>query len=925
MYGRPLLYLLTLCAIALATEERKVHRLVGGHLRIINPDSDDSELMTAASGSREKTTKADDEDKKTLAQQVADGKYGLIHKELFTKPPKRPGVISYADNPEVPLDNINTLGGLTKNDIWLAENHLLVIKGGTYPQHDDKNDFSAPIWPAIDDYKAPTRQVKIPAHPKVPPPFPVQLHEGGPLQILGTNSSRTLNGTETGYALPPPEGYEPGEGPYFPSPFPPPYPDPTNLTAGQAPFPIPGLPAPGEYPAGGPFPPLNGTLPPFFGTLPPGAAIIPALPPVNQSDYDEDDPSIYYPPPYSFYYPKDNTSLVPAGPLVPGIILPPPPNFFAPLEETTKAPYLTRKPARTRKPTTTKPPTLYPTTTPHSSTPITHKKTTKKPTKVYPVHVTEINNELKPIVTTRPPKLVTIIPARQSNRTYAAGKPQKKQKVTILRPVSPTTQKIYAYNNEAAKKPFNVQYVPPTKSSIVSTTQVPLKIYYSTANEIESNSVTQQPPPEKFSIRLQQVNPQRVVTTKKPAQYYFYEEEPQQNSVTTQKPYFNIPKEYYVQAKPSPPVQPQQSPQYIYVTGRPYNTQKPKFRYVQQPQRDSFSIHIAKLHKQIHQYYTTPRPSYRPIHQPRPVYQYSFEANGYQKPKVFRPSVQDDRTEDKFRPLPKYSVQIQQAIEVIPTEASQQYQNSPSPVYYRQNYPSTTAQPAKPDYDYEEAVTQKQYLQPAVTPRPVAQYHYEVTPSPAYQQGYYTKPEEGNFDDITKKYFTMFGKKLPSGTTPLTRVEATTGRPIYRQEQQQNYRGQQRPISLESDTYVNYVNPRPSVNPQAELISNVRNYPQVAKYVPRPAQQQNYRQQPRQPSKQHLRDEPEIVKAIPVEVPAEEDQGGSFISYQLPGDDGAHFYFLTPQLAQRRDQGAGYYYNTNPENARIRRENDKTR
>lgn len=162
MYSKQLFYLLALTVMSLAVEERKVHRLVGGHLRIINPDSDDSELMTAsASGSKEdKKKKPEDEERKTLSQQVADGKYGLIQKELFKKPPKRPGVLSYADNPEVPNDNISNLGGLTKNDIWLAENHLLVLRGGTYPPHDDKNDYSpAQLWPAIDDYKAPNRQV----------------------------------------------------------------------------------------------------------------------------------------------------------------------------------------------------------------------------------------------------------------------------------------------------------------------------------------------------------------------------------------------------------------------------------------------------------------------------------------------------------------------------------------------------------------------------------------------------------------------------------------------------------------------------------------------------------------------------------------------------------------------------------------------
>lgn len=46
-------------------------------------------------------------------------------------------------------------------------------------------------------------------------------------------------------------------------------------------------------------------------------------------EFDEDDPSLFYPPPYSFVYKINYTNLAPVGPLVPGIILPPPPDFFS--------------------------------------------------------------------------------------------------------------------------------------------------------------------------------------------------------------------------------------------------------------------------------------------------------------------------------------------------------------------------------------------------------------------------------------------------------------------------------------------------------------------------------------------------------------------------------------------------------------------
>ncbi|XP_044255690.1 proline-rich extensin-like protein EPR1 isoform X2 [Tribolium madens] len=803
-------------------EDRKIHRLVGGHLRIYHEDPSDAELLEAlASGSKnKKSQKTDDEEKKTLSQQVADGKYGLIQKELFAKPSKRPGVLSYDSNPEVPKDNINNLGGLTKNEIWLAENHLLVLKGGTYPPHDDKTDNTATSWPPIDDYKAPRRQVKIPAHPKVPPPFPVQLTDDGPLQILGTNSSRTLNGTfdQTAFAVPPPEGFDPG--PYLP----PNHQYSSNSTSGQAPYPIPAFP-PGEYLPGAPFLPynLNGTLPPFFASLPPGAAI---LPPPNQTEpFDEDDPSIYYPPPYSFYYPKDNSSAVAAGPLVPGIILPPPPDFFGPLEETTK-------PTRHRMKTTTTPlPQIHPTTT---AVPPTSVLKTRKPIKILPIHIpAEINNELKPIVTTSAPKIVTILP---KNRTTQKTRPPT---VTILKPVKPSSAppKIYVYNNE-----FSGVYKPPSRSkTVISTTQVPLKVYYSTSNEIETNSITHAP--ERYHIGTRRVK----TTTKSPTQYYYYQEQPKE--VTTRKPFYDIPKEYYIPAKQV------QQQKFIYVPTRP---QRPRYRFVQTPKTDTFSIHIARLQKQIHQYYTTPRPTYnRPS--PKPVYQFSFEASNYrpQRPQIENP-------QDKFRPLPKYSVQIQPAIEIIPTEAPTE-----RPKYY-----ST----AKPDYEY------KENPKPPPTPRPISQFAF-VTPNPVYQ-GFYTKPDEGFFDENTKQYFTTFGQKLTPGTTPLPP------------------RRPPKP-NLEGDTAVNFLPPRPTINPDAEFVpinpnQQRINYPQVVKY-PRPIQ---YAQETRQ--KKH-----EIVK--------NQGQEGSFISYQLPGDDGAHFYFLTPQLAQSRAQGAGYYYSQ----PRIRRNKER--
>lgn len=1117
-------------------EEKTLHRLVGGHISYNSEgDAADSELLeTKESGGRKpKQAKIEEEDKKTLAQQVADGKYGLIQKEIFGKPAKRPGIISYEGNSEVPKDTIKNLGGLTKNDIWLAENHLLVLKGGSFPPHDEHQDNLPPVWPPIDAYVAPQRQVKIPANPKVPPPFPVQLTEDGPLQILGTNFTRTFNGSYESppYSILPPEGIDPGEIPFYPYTGP----DQANTTSGETPQPVPPYPPyfPGDfYPGNGPPPfpyPLNDTLPPYFANLPPGAVFLP--PPDNQTDYDEDDPSIYYPPPYSFYYPKDNSSVVEPGPLVPGIVLPPPPDFFAPLEETTTTPdkkvpvkYLPVKP-NTEKPVTTKPITLKPgTPKPITLKPITVKPVTIKsdisqstptpkqfitklkpsvpklkpsyiPTTITPIK--QINPPTTPLPPTSvidntpyriPVKLpefvskikttttpvVTVVPLYHSNYSSAhffTGKQTTSRKkpstVTILKPVKQTTRPpIYFYeSNEVSGKPFEV-YGPP--SSSVTTTKIPLKVYYSTSNDIDTNSVTQ----PSHSGRIPTLQTQK--TPKPPAEYYYYEE-----STSTTKPrsakqdkktnYLNIPQSYYVPVKsvnvnvPSVEVeikeiqgqtpeerlraiqqvefakgqlrpvqlredqvqiQPhsylqgmteeqlqelreqklqdlrrqklqelreqkfqqqhyqdsrgryqqqardqyqqqqdlqeqqrlqnqlqfrqqriqsssqkqfqQNEPQYYYVTSRPY-TEKPRFRFVQTTKKpDTFGIHIARIKEQIEQFYTTPKPTRQRYPNtakstPKPVYQFSFEAANYkqQHEALAKPQVQEDQ--DKFRPLPHYSVEIQQAVEVIPNDGK-----VPRPVYY----------PNEEGGNYNVKIQNFQQngrgeIHEAgrfvVTPKPISQFSFGTTPNPIYQHQVYTKQDEPYFDDITKKYFTMFGKKIPTATTPLSRVEVTTVAPVIRpaysaQEPNKNVQIEYahsigKPLSLEGDTLVNYVGKRPQQHPQSEFIhlNQQQGYPQVNKYVTQQSFVKpghslhgdikvNYKLPRPTPNP-----DVEIVQAVNVPTTNNNgNKGGSFISYQLPGDDGAHFYFLTPQLAQRREQGVGYYY-SQPNNERRRR------
>ncbi|VEN54858.1 unnamed protein product [Callosobruchus maculatus] len=1082
---RPLfLYLcIALVTSSVAQQHRKHsfrrHLPPPAHLRVLDPSSaDDSELLDGEESQgggggkktqqKKHTANSDDEDKpKTLSQQVADGKYGLIQNELFRKPPKRPGVISYDDNPEVPNDTAANFGGLNENEIWLAENHLLVLRGGRYPPHDTKKppdeESGLLMWPPIDDFKAPLHQVKIPKNPKVPPPFPV------PFQIF-TGTQNAQNQTESSGATQ--EASKAAN------------PDPSHPVAGQAAVPISEPGGPGEEWRGLPLPPsvntqtqLNGTWPPpFLEYLPPGAVILP--PPDNNTEQiDEEDPSIYYPPPYTFYYHKDNSSKVPPGPLVPGIVLPPPPDFFAPLEEdivnntiSTPTKLTTKKPQRSRKPITTQHlnTQINPTTTPLPPT-------SKKAAKLYPVVKTTTT-------TTSAPKVITILPVRQ-DRIYLPHK-KRPQDVTVLRPVQPPTTKppqrgVYVYENEIPNKPY-VQYATPTKKKTYSTTQGPDE-YYTTQRTVEvtprgpqeipnnhyiqyaspdnlktivtttkvpakyygtsisqdgpyvqytSKKTTTTVPPRYHTIvtseevtnnpYVQYVNPgsknKQIVTTTQvplkyyttsnnlevnsggnhkvknaskpkvvPAEYFYYEEQEKNRPSTTQKPqYYQQTTEGYYN-KPS---QRPRRPQYIYVSAKPYNTQKPRFRPVKS--RDSFSVHIAKLQKQINQYLPTSRPS------PKPVYQYSFEANGYKSTKGnFRPSP-SELNEDHFRPVPKYSVEIQQAIEIIPSTEAPKYQSSVAPPTKYNEYqvvPSTEAPPAKyeqyqavhnseaspgkyqqyqvvsnseipPHVEYEvvpstegpEVKYQQYQIVPSTesqvyqivpvtkpppvnyhefeivksteipfyeqsterpgyygryqnptqkaknlvkavpTSRPISQYSFEATPNPLYH-GFYTKPDQQEyFDENTKHYFTMFGKKLPGSTTPIPPREGNRGQSYTQQKAN-------KPHSLEGDTAVNYLHPKPTLEPAAEVI---RHYPKVSRYPSRD---------------QKSNENPEIVKAIPIEVPSD-DVEGSFISYRLPGDNGAHFYFLTPQLAERTQQGTGFYF-TRGDNQRRRRNDTK--
>lgn len=364
--------------------------------------------------------KKQDDSKKTLADQVADGKYALIQNELFSKKPKRPGIISYAPNPEVPNDTADNLGGLSSDEIWLAEDHLLVLKGGSLNSENDKEP-----WKPIDDYVAPMRQVKIPDNPKVPPPFLVQLEENGPLQFIGDNQLPLINPFtneslllfhENGF--PKTETYSRDKANLYARPGAPNI-TPYNSTAiygggvsnNNFTFSNPFLsPRPEHIPNFvGPPPPFG---PPFgpFGFMPNGS-----LENSNFTDFiDEEDPSFYYPPPYSFVYKSNYTNPVEPGPLVPGIILPPPPNFFgrlSPRKNSTANVTTTTRPLKQ----VLRPVSNRPTTASHTTTtvlPITYKTVSWKNTRPSKAFVNNLIQSTTPVTTTTTTTSTTVSTTR---------------------------------------------------------------------------------------------------------------------------------------------------------------------------------------------------------------------------------------------------------------------------------------------------------------------------------------------------------------------------------------------------------------------------------------------------------------------------------------------------------------------------------
>lgn len=765
------------------------------------------------------STEEDDDDKKTLAQQVAEGKYGLIHTELFQTPPQRPGILTYKINPEVPKDNVNNLGGLEAEEIWLAENHLLVLAGGGYSKQRGQN------WPPIDDYSAPRRQVKIPPNPKVPPPFPIQLTENGPIEIIrGVNGSypRPLP------FFPPSAGDINGTGvfPFFPPP--PPGFSPGNFT------PPPGFPFP--------FPPLlpNGSIP----ELPPPPPGLPPFPPANWTDLiDEDDPSIYYPPPYDFYFPKDNSSYVPAGPLVPGIVLPPPPDFFSPYDNGTKpiktklikGPIIKKvkyQPPKQYFETATKLPDIVDNSLTTMTTPNYIYKTSTEPTRPtkpsvqviqdYPA-TDDITNEVtpsnekhnkdddwvpipapRPYYITGPAKqiqenmLVIMSTPKQEEDTQGydyivPGKPLKYPERTANYPKENSIPDFYNGNND----------------NHVYADEVLVKQYLPITRKPKAKSKSTVAPAQTFHV------PVRTGGKSLQATYYFYEDPHSEENIGL------VPPRPVRPLRPSPPPMPPPNPtqasvefyvpkEPIHIKPRPisvmniynplpvmpinpYELRNPTTSTTthRPSQLDYFSFNGEK-NGGYNFMFPDGNPLLSPKSTSRPIFEYSYTAPGY-KDETKKANAMDyyfnsyPSTKTTSKPT-DFLYSYDNSLSTTPAShlTSQPKQNeifsttfkpipTPSPPQVLVQYETPTTTPRTQDrYNYARTSTQKPWRDISGR-KPINSLSF-TTPHPFY--AFFTHHDESLVDDITKKYFTLFGQKIrrPGGgyetTTPISEIQS---------------------------------------------------------------------------------------------------------------------------------------------------------
>ncbi|KNC21246.1 hypothetical protein FF38_13920 [Lucilia cuprina] len=828
--------------------------------------------LSAGSGKENnlKPKKIKEEAKKTLSDQVRDGKYGLIEKELFRRTPKRPGVLSYLPNKEVPEDNERNFGGLNEEDIWLAEDHLLVIKGGSLNEDNPEEP-----WPAIDDYNAAGRQIKIPSNPKVPPPFPVQLEENGPVQLIGNNKLTIVyplsNESLPVYTIGPQTHNTPStddsddEKNFITRP------GKTKNAQENEPgynYPSPALPwlynnqtlanpsvsegdKPVNFPVLGPF--LygrNGSLDNINGT----------------DDFDEDDPSLYYPPAYSFVYKSNYTNRVPPGPLVPGIVVPPPPEQFGKLEKLHKEKRPQSLPIRYRISSTTSP---TPTTTTITTTTTT---TTELP---YRQVFTKISEYTPKIINIANPSPRPVYTPTQSSRFSISPSPTPPPRNIEPVPVPVAVPiPIYSINSSPNVRPNIISFVPTTPEPNVETLSKANPIYY-----------------EYFEAKRQQgsanVVDDYVPTTSKPITV----SKPIKLYATSKRPFKAQGHRNYLQPVP---------PNHRYVDdGGVVITPKPEIRYKSRPifkQRplQNFEQEVNAIRETLRYYQNQELRDNNIPRTPKakPVFDYSYEGSKSETEgdvrNQFQPPVEYDG--EPFKPMVTYSPAVNdenafRALGVDKIGADEdQPQGREEDFAEAPKYPTTTLLPVQPQgrpkklrigAKYLQQPPQQQsyvnapqrqpswlavnkqefneYVQAESPPQreryqdPVPQAVPVISTRNREYPGYYYSPGRQN-----NRFYEEPFQNIPSR-------KIINYRPQQQHQQPQPLPPQQQqPIwSLENDTLVNELPNRPPINPDAEFIdpylvghhSINGNYPyQQQQQQQQPQQQQRlvYQQQPLQ-------------------------------------------------------------------------------
>ncbi|XP_074100452.1 uncharacterized protein LOC141528342 isoform X1 [Cotesia typhae] len=768
---------------------------------------DSLQSSSTGNGKEKKFTRDDDDDKKTLAQQVKEGKYGLIQNELSPKKPKRPGIISYSSNPDIPRDNAKNFGGLDNEEIWLAENHLLVIKGGNYDDNEKGSRKNLRDWEPIDDYQAPKRQVRIPANPKIPPPFPIQLTDGGPIKIIGRNSSESDDNESSAQWIIP-DGLVPFNGTYFIQN------ESSNDTNSNDED-------DGRKTKSSPT--FAGIIGPFFPALPPGAIFVP--PPSNQTDYDEDDQSIYYPPVYSFKYQLDNSTVVPPGPLVPGIILPPPPDFFAPLEEnneTVKDKVCLKCNAESVS-TTAKSEKINKINRMESST----RETPKAKLKYSPVNKNKLDNYISIPATT--PKS-NVIEGRTEKAKVLTSTPKK------IRPI------VTYYSTTPYKKLTEKTTPTPVTTEKLNSNLKASYYYYEEENEVTT------PEPINYQDNEARLSYYKLVVKELPPKSIYRKLRPStplpvlSSTISTTSSYYDV------EITPS-----QQTLQDYQTIEPPIQSLKPQVKNSrvqgQRMLKSNFETTNPYYDKQFISSSPAPVYNFKPIitstPRPReflsttkkyitnkvrskPIYQYSFQAVNYaHDPIVYQNNGADnndsnedhvDNNENNNKYYNKWQVQKEFKEEKL---------------FYNK---------WQDDLRYNDdrfRVSTNKFNYASTTQAPVSVLRHRGTT--VSSNNYYTKQEDQYLDDVTKEYFTNFGRKikyrLPS-TTPIysgstEAYESVTQRPRYQikpepEDRDKNYYDKEikeneyydNIYSLKNDINVNYQRPLSAINPDAEFIDD---------------------------------------------------------------------------------------------------------